>query len=254
MGLQEDMPQTTRGDTLIKQLVTHINRRQASSKVPKTRFPNAKAKPAHKPSESNWNYAKKPSIAAASIIGAITFFAIIFLIVWYVRRRRQRKRLGLQLQDMENQLQDTFNQSSLTLNEDASKSLDDFLRKDIEPERTSLMFSRSRSPSLSFIVDENDRQRSPSSRLYRTSYEASSNTLGNLTRVSTEDSKPRTVLSYPDLTQVASPGHAVALASFQRINYRSDGAVFNVDYYQCINDDDLDRDGYHTPGLGLYFA
>ncbi|KAJ5802474.1 uncharacterized protein N7503_004924 [Penicillium pulvis] len=145
----------------------------------------AKAKSTHKPKGSSWTYAKKPSIAAATIIASVTFFAIVFLLIWYFKRKRQQK--ARQRLNTENQLEDPFNVSSLVLNEDTSKSLDEFLLKDIEPERTSLMFSRSRSPSFTFVVDESYR-RNPT-RLYRGNYDASSmdfSKLDSLTRVTTD--------------------------------------------------------------------
>ncbi|KAJ5151925.1 hypothetical protein N7492_010220 [Penicillium capsulatum] len=133
------------------------------------------------------------SIAAATIIGLITLAAFLFLAIWYIlreaRARRRRK--------MHNQSQDPFCPSSLSLAEDTSKVLDEFLMKDIEPERTSLMFSRSRSPSITYVVDNAD-ARQASTRFYRTSYEASTNTLNNpdaLTRVSTDGTRPSLVVS-----------------------------------------------------------
>ncbi|KAJ6036207.1 hypothetical protein N7540_000486 [Penicillium herquei] len=152
-----------------------------------------------KPKASSWAYANKPSIAAASILGTLAFFAIVFLAVWYIKRARARR-----LRKIENESQDLFRQSTLTLTDDTSKSLDTFLMKDVEPERTSLMFSRSRSPSFTFVVDESNRQSSVNG-LYRASYDASSNSiskLDSLTRVSTDISRPSMMVS--PLTQTTS--------------------------------------------------
>ncbi|OQD77658.1 hypothetical protein PENDEC_c002G04612 [Penicillium decumbens] len=89
------------------------------------------------------------SIAAATIIGIIIFGAISFLLFWYIRRERRARLRRIQSSD-----QDLFNPSSLTLAPETSKTLDDFLMKDIPPERASLMFSRTRSPSVTYVVDE----------------------------------------------------------------------------------------------------
>ncbi|KAJ5637629.1 hypothetical protein N7490_007508 [Penicillium lividum] len=160
-----------------------------------------------KSKESSWTYAKKPSIAAATIIATVTLCAIIFLLIWYLKRRRQRR--ARRLFDMENRIDDPFNRSSLSLTEGTSKTLDEFLLKDVRPERTSLMFSRSRSPSFTFVVDENDCRNS--ARLYRGSYNASSNNLSklnSLTRVSTDGTRPSMVLS--DLIPMKSNSSGVS--------------------------------------------
>ncbi|KAJ5691335.1 hypothetical protein N7488_012070 [Penicillium malachiteum] len=152
-----------------------------------------------KPKASSWSYANKPAIAAASILGTLTFFAIVFLAVWYIKRVRARR-----LRAIRNESQDIFCQSTLTLTDDTSKTLDTFLMKDLEPERTSLMFSRSRSPSFAFVVEESDRQ-SPVNGLYRASYDASSNSISkmdSLSRVSTDISRPSMMVS--PLTQTTS--------------------------------------------------
>lgn len=135
----------------------------------------------------------KISIAAATVIGVITFAAFLFLAIWYIRREKRARRQ----RQLHNLNQDAFCPSSLSLAEETSRVLDEFLMKDIEPERTSLMFSRSRSPSMTFVVD-NAEARSPTSRFYRTSYEASTNSLSkldSLTRVSTEGTRPSLVVS-----------------------------------------------------------
>ncbi|KAJ5660055.1 hypothetical protein N7507_006506 [Penicillium longicatenatum] len=191
----------------------------------------ATTKSSHKSIGSSWTYAKKPSIAAAIIIATTTFFALIFLLIWYLKKRRERR--ARQRLDMENQLEDPFNESSLALAEDTSKDLDRFLLRDLEPERTSLMFSRSRSPSFTFVIDEYDR-RNPTSKLYRSSYDASSamslSKLDSLTRVSTDGPKPS--------------------VSFDR---RSDYSIFHVVYKECI-DEVIHRRGYHTAGPSLLSA
>ncbi|KAJ5610886.1 hypothetical protein N7510_007605 [Penicillium lagena] len=126
-----------------------------------------------KPPTTQKNY-HKSSIAAATIMTVVTLAAIIFLVVWYVRRarreRRQREREELNL--------NALGPSTFTLAEDTTKVLDDFLMKeeDQQSERASIMFSRSRSPSLTFVVEETDR-RSSMARLYRTSIDASATSL-----------------------------------------------------------------------------
>ncbi|KAJ5281288.1 hypothetical protein N7478_006660 [Penicillium angulare] len=167
----------------------------------------------HGRKDSTWTYAKTPSIAAATILGTITFLALVFLIVWYIRRERTRR-----LRYMRNESQDPFYTSNLTLTEDTSKTLHDFLMKDVQPERTSLMFSRSRSPSFTFVINKADRQKS-TNRLYRGSYDASSNSLSkltSLTRVSTEASRPSLMIS--GLTQTTSNSSTQLPASSSRLS------------------------------------
>ncbi|KAJ5777462.1 hypothetical protein N7520_000708 [Penicillium odoratum] len=183
----------------------------ADSKAPN---PPASAN-SRKSKQSSWTYAKKPSIAAATIIATATLCAIIFLLIWYLKRRRQRR--ARRLFDIENRNDDPFKRSSLSLTEGTSKTLDEFLLKDVHPERTSLMFSRSRSPSFTFVVDENDRRNT--ARLYHGSYDASSNNLSklsSLTRVSTDGTRPSMVLSdlIPMISNVSGlSGSSCACAS-----------------------------------------
>ncbi|CAL5873411.1 uncharacterized protein PFLUO_LOCUS7690 [Penicillium psychrofluorescens] len=139
-----------------------------------------------KPPTTQKDY-RKSSIAAASIMTVVTLAAIIFLVAWYLRRaRRERRR-----REKEELSLNALGPSTFTLAEDTTKALDDFLMKeeDQQSERASIMFSRSRSPSLSFVVDETDRRNSIS-RLYRTSLDASATSLSknetSSKRVSTE--------------------------------------------------------------------
>ncbi|CAG8897728.1 unnamed protein product [Penicillium nalgiovense] len=99
----------------------------------------------------NWDYGKL-AIATASILGVLTLGALIYLLVWYVRRSLRVRRLRRQ----ENQKNDQFNQSTVSLAEGTSRTLDDFLMKDIQPERNSIMFSRSGSPSITIVIDDAD--------------------------------------------------------------------------------------------------
>lgn len=136
--------------------------------------------------------ASHPSIAAATIIGIIVFGAICFLLFWYIRRERRRRRLR-RLSQIHSPNSDLFNPSSLTLGPETSKTLDDFLMRDIPPERTSLMFSRTRSPSVTYLVDGANRGN-------RNSYDESSSltkleTLDTLTRASTDATRPSLMLS-----------------------------------------------------------
>lgn len=133
-----------------------------------------------KPANTSLN-SGHPSIAAATIIGIIVFGAICFLLFWYIRRERQRRRL----RQIQSPSQDLSNPSSLSLGPETSKTLDDFLMRDVPPERASLMFSRTRSPSVTYVVDE------ANPRSNRNSYDESSSltkldTLDTLTRVSAD--------------------------------------------------------------------
>lgn len=130
------------------------------------------------------------SIAAVTIISIIVFGAICFLLFWYIRRERRRRRLS----EIQSPSSDLFNPSSLSLGPETSKTLDDFLMRDVPPERTSLMFSRTRSPSVTYVVDGANR------RSNRNSYDESSSltkldTLDTLTRVSTDGNRPTFMLS-----------------------------------------------------------
>lgn len=145
----------------------------------------------------------RTSIAAATVIGIITFAALLFLAIWYIKREKRARRR----RQIHNQSQDPFCQSSLSLAEATSKVLDEFLMRDIEPERTSLMFSRSRSPSMAFVVD-NAEAHSSTTRFYRNSYEASTNTLNKLdplTRVSTDGTRPSLMIS-----EISQPQSSIA--------------------------------------------
>lgn len=154
--------------------------------------------------KTSWNDGKI-SIAAVTIIAVIIVAALLFLAVWYIKRERRAR--ARRLRELRNHSQDPFCPSSLTLNEDTSKALEQFLMKDVKPERTSLMFSRSRSPSITFVVDNAD-ARNTSTRFYRNSYEGSSNSLGKtdtLTRVSTEPTGASLISSdMPQLTPSSS--------------------------------------------------
>ncbi|KAJ5249055.1 hypothetical protein N7468_000506 [Penicillium chermesinum] len=96
----------------------------------------------------------KPSIAAATIVGIIFVAGGVFLLVWYIRQERRARRLRV-LQS-QNPSQDPFCQSTLTLNEDSDRNLNEFLMKDLQPERRSMMFNQSLSPSFPFLVDDFD--------------------------------------------------------------------------------------------------
>lgn len=152
-----------------------------------------------KESDSNWTY-HSLSIAAGTIVAIVAFAALVFLLVWYIRREQRAKRL----RGLPNQSQNISMQSSLSLTEDTSKTLDSFLMKNVKPERTSLMFSSSRSPSVQFVVDQASRS-DASKRFYRNSYDASTNSLtklDSLTRVSTSGTRSSPMVS--ELTQTAT--------------------------------------------------
>ncbi|KAJ5684673.1 uncharacterized protein N7477_001018 [Penicillium maclennaniae] len=157
--------------------------------------------------------ATHPSIAAATIIGVIVFGAICFLLFWYIRRERRRRRLS----EIQSPSSDLFNPSSLTLGPETSKTLDDFLMRDVPPERTSLMFSRTRSPSVTYLIDEANRHSN------RNSYDESSTltkleTLDSLTRVSADGVRP--IFMLPDLSS-SLPGPSLQTTSAQHTSITS---------------------------------
>ncbi|KAJ9489078.1 hypothetical protein VN97_g4196 [Penicillium thymicola] len=102
---------------------------------------------------TNGDYGKL-AIATAAILGILTLGALVYLVVWYIRRKLRAQ----QLRRQQSQGNDQFDQSAVSLAEDTSRTLDDFLMKDIPPERSSIMFSRSGSgsPSITIIIDDAD--------------------------------------------------------------------------------------------------
>ncbi|KAJ5995455.1 hypothetical protein N7481_002432 [Penicillium waksmanii] len=142
-----------------------------------------------KSTKSEWGL-DKGSIAAVVIISILTFACLAFLGYWYVARECKARRCR-RLRANDN----PFDQSSLTLGEETSKALDEFLMKNVEPERTSIMFSRSRSPSITYAVDEADRRNTKAS---RNSYEASLNSIlrmDHLARESADGARPSFIIS-----------------------------------------------------------
>ena len=136
----------------------------------------------------NWDYGKL-AIATAAILGVLTLGALIYLLLWYVRRGLRARRL--RRQEKEN---DQFDQSAVSLAEDTSRTLDHFLMKDIQPERSSIIFSRSRSPSINIVIDDADANRCKSSpQPYLTEHHtaASSSAVTHvLSQISTQKSGP----------------------------------------------------------------
>ncbi|KAJ6004260.1 hypothetical protein N7522_005905 [Penicillium canescens] len=124
-------------------------------------------------SAGKWRYYKL-SIAGAVILGTLTLAGLIFLLGWYIRRARQARRL----RNCGSRESDHFGLSTVSLAR-TSKSIDAFLVKDADPERTSLMFSRSPSPSVTIILDDSEHLNSLTE-VYRTSCNASASTLGNV--------------------------------------------------------------------------
>lgn len=137
----------------------------------------------------------KPSIAAATIVGIIFVAGIVFLIVWYIRRERRARRL--RAMQSQNESQDPFCQSTLTLNGDSDRALNEFLMKDLHPERNSFMFGRSRSPSFTFLATSSEQPSTSSNSLSKLD---SNNTL---TRLSTQQTGPSFVIS--DVTEENTP-------------------------------------------------
>ncbi|KAJ6089527.1 hypothetical protein N7467_004743 [Penicillium canescens] len=123
-------------------------------------------------SAGKWRYYKL-SIAGAVILGTLTLAGLIFLLGWYIRRARQARRL----RNRGSRESDHFGLSTVSLAR-TSKSIDAFLVKDADPERTSLMFSRSPSPSATIVLDDSE-HRNSLAEVYRTSWNASASTLGN---------------------------------------------------------------------------
>ncbi|OQE27392.1 hypothetical protein PENSTE_c004G09409 [Penicillium steckii] len=144
-----------------------------------------------KPAKSEWPPGKG-YIAAMVIMSLIVCGSIVYLVYWYIIREckvRRRRRLKA--------TEDQFDESSLSLGVETSKTLDEFLMKDVEPERTSVMFSRSRSPSIIYAVDGAEAGRR-SSKASRNSCEASLNSLVKmdpLARVSTDETRPSFIVS-----------------------------------------------------------
>jgi hypothetical protein len=134
-------------------------------------------------SAQHWSY-EKFAIAATVILSVLTFTALAYLLVWYFRRRLRSRRLRHQhCQD-----DDMFGQSAVSLAEDTSKTLDEFLMADVQPQRSSLMHRRSQSPSINMIFEDPDHcDNLP--RPYLTIYDTSISTLTpvtTLTQVSTQ--------------------------------------------------------------------
>ncbi|CAP93274.1 Pc16g06040 [Penicillium rubens Wisconsin 54-1255] len=152
----------------------------------------------------SWDYGKL-AIATASILGILTFGALIYLLMWYVRRSLRARRLRRQ----EDQQNDQFNQSNVSLAEDTSRTLDDFLMKDIQPERNSISFSRSGSPSITIVIDDADdadRDKSPPQPYPTEHYTAASSSANTYTSTpfSSQESDPDDPRS--DQTEWSSSG------------------------------------------------
>lgn len=142
----------------------------------------------------------QPSIAAATILGIITFAALLFLAMYYFRHRRRRRRHKRLTQNQD------FGQSEITLGEDTSKTLDNFLMKEVPVERTSLMFSRSQSPSITYVVDETERP-GLNKQKRNSNGGASSGSLSKLdplARLSTDGTRPSLLSTEPTATSSQS--------------------------------------------------
>lgn len=152
---------------------------------------------------TNSDYGKL-AIATAAILGILTLGALIYLLVWYIRRRLCARRLHRQSQE-----NDQFDQSAVSLAEDTSRTLDDFLMKDIQPERSSILFSRSGSPSITIIIDDADdagRCKSPPQPYLTEHHTAPSSSADThtLKQIPTQDSVPDDLWS--DQTQWSNSG------------------------------------------------
>jgi hypothetical protein len=107
-------------------------------------------------------------------MGALSLAGLVFLLGWYIRRARQARRL----RDRGSRKSDLFGLSTVSLAR-TNKSIDAFLVKDADPVRTSLMFSRSPSLSVTVLLDDSE-HRNPLTEVHRTSWNASASTLGNV--------------------------------------------------------------------------
>jgi hypothetical protein len=134
-------------------------------------------------SAHHWAY-EKLAIAATVILSILGSTALVYLLVWYFRRRLRSR----QLRRHQCQRHDIFSQSAVSLAEDTSKTLDEFLMADVQPQRSSIMRRRSRSPSATMVFENSDHCEHPP-RPYLTSYDTSTSTLTpvtTLTQVSTQ--------------------------------------------------------------------
>jgi hypothetical protein len=138
-------------------------------------------------SAQHWSY-EKFAVAATIILSLLAFTGLAYLLIWYLRRRLRSRRVRSQ----RCQHDDIFGQSVVSLAEDTSKALDEFLMTDVQPQRSSIMRRRSRSPSITMVFEDKDYCDS-APRSYLTSHDTSTSTLipvVNLAQVSAVQSGP----------------------------------------------------------------
>lgn len=136
-------------------------------------------------SAEHWNY-EKLAIAAIVILSVLAVTAIIYLLIWYLRERRIRR---YRQHSQEDHL---FGQSTVSLADDASKALDQFLMTDVQPQRTSIARGPRRSPSITMVFEDAYLDSPPQP--YMKGYDSSVSTL----QVNATDLTPITIESAPN--------------------------------------------------------
>lgn len=136
-------------------------------------------------SAQKWSY-EKLAIAATVILSILTFAALAYLLIWYLRRLWARSH---RWQSREN---DLFGQSAVSLAEDTSKALDEFLMTDVYPQRTSIIRETRRSPSITMVFEDAYQDSPPHP--YPASHDAMLTTMAEVntrTEISIDESGPR---------------------------------------------------------------
>lgn len=136
-------------------------------------------------SAQKWIY-EKLAVAATVILSILTFAALAYLLIWYLRRLWARSH---HWQSREN---DLFGQSAVSLAEDTSKALDEFLMTDVYPQRTSIIGGTRRSPSITMVFEDAYQDSPPHP--YPTNHHAILTTMAEVntqTNISTDESGPR---------------------------------------------------------------
>jgi cbb3-type cytochrome oxidase subunit 3 len=159
----------------------------------------------------HWRY-EKLAIAAIALLSILTFAGACYLMIWYFLRRqaRQRRRQEAQGHDM-------FSQSAVSLAEDTSKTLDEFLMTDVQPQRTSIIRGPGHSPSITMVFEDSYLDSPPHPYLTScdTSFSSSVTTLtpvNTLTPIATTDSGP----SIPTSSMVAEVSSGTQSSSSTR--------------------------------------
>lgn len=159
----------------------------------------------------HWRY-EKLAIAAISLLSILTFAGACYLMIWYFLRRQARHRRHQEVHE-----HDMFSQSNVSLAEDTSKTLDEFLMTDVQPQRTSIIRGPGRSPSITMVFEDSYLDSPPHPYLAScdTSFSSSVTTLtavNTLTPIATTDSGP----SIPTSSMVAEAGSGTQSSSSTR--------------------------------------